>query len=54
MRSQVIEADCNQKFTPDLIEKMRLVSVLWQQHFNDFFEFNVHPHTNTVIAKHES
>ncbi|MEB0136053.1 hypothetical protein QN362_11995 [Actimicrobium sp. CCC2.4] len=54
MRSQILEADFKGEFTPDLIFKMEMVSTLWQQHFNDFFASNIHPHTGSIVPKHDA
>jgi hypothetical protein len=51
MREQINSADISNQFSPELISNMKILTALHQQHFDDFFESNVHPHTGNVIPK---
>lgn len=49
MRDQINKADLNNKFSEPLISKMKLLTVLCQQHCNDFFAISAHPHSGKAI-----
>jgi hypothetical protein len=54
MRDQINNADANKQFSPELISNMKMLTALHQQHFDDFFESNIHPHTGSVIPKNDA
>ena len=48
---EVDEADARQDFPPSLIAHMNKQCALFQQHFFDYYQHHVHPHSGKTVSK---